>query len=601
LPGSIPHISINLPAAGRILTLVPTSEKATGWESIEPSLSSADRVGYGEQKDHPPLLKDDPMRFAAIGMMFLLVTTARPPVVSALTPGEVAVIYRKDDRTSAELARFYMKARNVPAENALGVECGTYSFMSRQAFNEQLREPIRKWLTDSGLKDRIRCLLMMHPIAYRALGSKPPAPMQAYLDKAAQSRQEHLKRLSELTWGLDQLAAGRLPGNPPAPKGKLNARNTLKRARAASSKVVAAVGRIAPANKPRALSMLYRIWQEMYGQAGVIELAGRAGGPPVPAGVDVNQLARKVRAARAELAKLKGDDLTTEQWLHALELTAQIDGLAGRLQRIGKHLKRSENASERASVDSELMMLWHDDYRLRGNLPNPLNWRRDRLVKPDDPPTLMVCRLDGNNLKRLPKLITDAVEAEKAGLRGRVYIDLAGIARFSGYDRHLERTAELITSTTKLPVTVEKTGSLLQPGSAKDCALYLGWYSLRKYVPAFDFNKGAVGYHIASFEIRSLRDPDSKDWVPNLINDGMVGTFGSFDEPYLAAFPSPVDYFGLILTGQYTMAEVYHLTIPHASWHMVYVGDPLYTPFKNNPKLKLKQLEHFRPPRWLGD
>ena len=57
------------------------------------------------------------------------------------------------------------------------------------------------------------------------------------------------------------------------------------------------------------------------------------------------------------------------------------------------------------------------------------------------------------------------------------------------------------------------------------------------------------------------------------------------EEPFLASFPKPDDFFSLLLTGKYTLAEVYYRTNPLNSWVMVLVGDPLYNPFKKKPAL----------------
>ena len=42
-------------------------------------------------------------------------------------------------------------------------------------------------------------------------------------------------------------------------------------------------------------------------------------------------------------------------------------------------------------------------------------------------------------------------------------------------------------------------------GNDPDAALYCGWYSLAKYVDAFDWKPGAVAYHLASSEAHTLR------------------------------------------------------------------------------------------------
>jgi uncharacterized protein (TIGR03790 family) len=130
---------------------------------------------------------------------------------------------------------------------------------------------------------------------------------------------------------------------------------------------------------------------------------------------------------------------------------------------------------------------------------------------------------------------------------------------------------------------------LLPPGSAKDVAVYCGWYSPAKYVPSVSLAPGAVALHIASFEMRTLHNPTA-DWCRNLLDNGAVATLGPVNEPYLHSFPSADEFFGLLLTGKCTLAETYWLTNPLTSWKITLVGDPLYTPFKLNPVLSPEDL-----------
>ena len=56
-----------------------------------------------------------------------------------------------------------------------------------------------------------------------------------------------------------------------------------------------------------------------------------------------------------------------------------------------------------------------------------------------------------------------------------------------------------------MKVVLDKKPAVFPPGSCPDAALYCGWYSLANYVPAFKWNKGAVGYHVASSEATTLK------------------------------------------------------------------------------------------------
>jgi hypothetical protein len=94
-----------------------------------------------------------------------------------------------------------------------------------------------------------------------------------------------------------------------------------------------------------------------------------------------------------------------------------------------------------------------------------------------------------------------------------------------------------------------------------------------------------VGYHIASAEATTIRTPGGTVWCDAMLDRGVCATLGPTFEPYLAAFPLPDDFYPLLLTGEYTLAEAYYRSLPFNSWAMILVGDPLYNPFKNHPAL----------------
>jgi uncharacterized protein (TIGR03790 family) len=129
-------------------------------------------------------------------------------------------------------------------------------------------------------------------------------------------------------------------------------------------------------------------------------------------------------------------------------------------------------------------------------------------------------------------------------------------------------------------VVVDAKPELFQAGTAPGAALYCGWYSLSRYVDAFDWVPGAVGYHIASGECGTLRAGSGQGWCKRMLEDGVAATVGPVGEPYVQAFPVPEIFFSLLGDGDYTLAEVYFLSLPFLSWQMVLVGDPLYRPFK---------------------
>ena len=126
----------------------------------------------------------------------------------------------------------------------------------------------------------------------------------------------------------------------------------------------------------------------------------------------------------------------------------------------------------------------------------------------------------------------------------------------------------------------EETDELFQPRRGLEATLYCGWYSLGKYVDAFNWQPGSIGYHIASSECATLKKKDSRVWCKMMLEKGIAATLGPVNEPYIQAFPLPEVFFSILLEGSHTLVETYYLSLPYLSWKMVLIGDPLYKPFR---------------------
>lgn len=250
-----------------------------------------------------------------------------------------------------------------------------------------------------------------------------------------------------------------------------------------------------------------------------------------------------------------------------------------RLAQIQMDMSRIVGEETEASVDSELSLVLCNTYELYRWQPNAL-----RSATPQPFKTLMVSRLDGPNYGIAKGLIDKALTTEEKGLTGAAYIDSRGLFAkdmYSYFDQSLRDLAILTRLRTPFPVEEERTEALFPPGSCPQTALYCGWYSLRKYVDAFDFVDGAVGFHIASLEAVSLRDPNSTQWCPAMLMDGVTATLGAVAEPYLHAFPEPKVFFQALFDGR-CLVEAFYLTNSFNSWQMLLIGDPLYRPFKKS-------------------
>jgi uncharacterized protein (TIGR03790 family) len=270
-------------------------------------------------------------------------------------------------------------------------------------------------------------------------------------------------------------------------------------------------------------------------------------------------------------------DALTQLEQKGLTGTAAYQQRQARFLQMQMDMDRITGKDTDASVDSELSLVLCHAYELYRWQPNALRGSAPQLFK-----TFMISRLDGPSYGVAKGLIDKALAAEQKGLAGVAYVDSRGIFAenaYGYYDQSLRDLAILTRLRTGLAVQEETTGGLFAPGTCPQAALYCGWYSLRKYVDAFQFVDGAIGFHIASFEAASLHDPNSTEWCPALLMHGITATLGPVNEPYLFAFPEPKAFFAALFDG-HCLAEAYYLTKPFNSWQMVLIGDPLYRPFK---------------------
>lgn len=259
----------------------------------------------------------------------------------------------------------------------------------------------------------------------------------------------------------------------------------------------------------------------------------------------------------------------------------QHDELSDLKNQIASFLKSHDKV---ASFDSELALVKKDHYDLNMWIPNPyyLGFRNQKLeINQSD--VLMTSRLDGASETIVKRIIDDSIEAEKNGLRGTAYFDARwkdpGEKKLSGYafyDRSLHLAAQSLSKKTRIKVILNDTQALFQKGDSPDTALYCGWYSLAKYIDAFTWQKGSVGYHIASSECVTLKDKNSQVWCKKMLDNGIAATIGPVGEPYVQSFPVPEIFFDYLAEGYLTLAESYLVSLPYLSWKMVLVGDPLY-------------------------
>jgi len=242
----------------------------------------------------------------------------------------------------------------------------------------------------------------------------------------------------------------------------------------------------------------------------------------------------------------------------------------------------------RASVDSELALVLAPDYPLDGWLPNPffLGFQHQKTLLNKNQ-VLMVSRLDGPTPGIVRRIVDDAIATEKNGLQGQAYFDArwplpqaTNLSGYALYDASIHKAAEKISQSGRMPVHLDQQPELFQPGACPQAALYCGWYSLARYVDAFTWARGSIGFHIASGECTTLKQQNSQVWCKRMLERGIAATIGPVYEPYVQAFPLPELFFSKLAEGYLSLGETYLITLPFLSWQMVLIGDPMYQPFK---------------------
>ena len=514
---------------------------------------------------------------------------------AALAPDEIAILAAASPQ-SRKLAAYYAQARGIPASRICVLDVKPGADLDRMTWEERTRPAIHAWLRAQGLDKKARCLVVSWDLPLRIGKRSPSLPaVVARGENLVRARALRVKQFAELLKRLDTVAArDKQPARPDLDP-KVSAVELAKQIDGAMKEAQQRVQRLEGAAKKQGEASLESTFVAGAGAAGLLELVRRQHDTlKIPEGMarQMDKLRASVDRLQRELRGLgsRTDSVVRDEQI--LERLDQTSGLMGSIRWIDEQQRVLEKNETRASFDSELALLWWPDYSPCLWAQNPLHYAVGST--PGQPPVLMVSRLAAPAPELVRKMIDASIATEKMGLKGKVYLDARGMpfdakrdsmGAYAFHDQSLRDLAERLKRDTKLEVVLDNQGGLFQPGQCPEAALYCGWYSLGKYVDAFTWVPGAVGYHIASSEAVDLFTPGSSLWCPAMLERGVAATVGPAFEPYLVAFPLPDDFFPLLLTGRYSLVETYYRTAPFLSWAMILVGDPLYNPFKNHPAL----------------
>jgi uncharacterized protein (TIGR03790 family) len=529
----------------------------------------------------------------------LALSTLASVAGASLEPDQIALVVNSNVPAGRELAEFYAQKRNIPPGRIVALDLPfPAEEMPFERYDAAVVPAVRKFLNDNGLRDKVTCLVTFWGVPLR-IGRRVPTPEEA---KQLESlRQEAQKAQADLDAAVaDAEALARevtgtyLPGQ---------GRDVQQLAKRAGDAMTAAMRVIAtmPAGERRdaMFRRLVRLLGQVSGEPEVFDrlsnpdFAKLAPEPPTP-----QQLAESKRKAlqwKQELDATQGKPPSAENFQSMRAIVREHFGLFRYLALLGAQQAVYDPKETESAFDSELALVWWDNKYSRTRWQANALSHKVRDVPAGTPPTVMVVRLDGPTAETVDRIILSSLKAEKLGLKGQAVLDARGLRGTDGYgkyDQTIRNLARLLESKTKLKVTFDDRDALIQPGpdAPKNVALYCGWYSLRNYVRASQFAEGAVGFHVASSELVSLRGENERGWVRGLLDDGVAGTLGPVAEPYLQSFPPADEFFPLLLTGKLTLAEVYWKTTPLTSWMNTCIGDPLYTPYKANPAIRVEDL-----------
>jgi uncharacterized protein (TIGR03790 family) len=520
----------------------------------------------------------------------LLVVMGLVRVAAALGPDNLLLLVNSNVPESRALAEQYGQLRKLPPGRILELQLPAGEQIPFDTFERQVLPPVRAFLRQHKLEGQVQCLVSFYGLPLRVAARQLNAQDKQQLTALQAAQRDLQTQVEQVIAPLEQELSALDAAFQPANGNDLEA--VLRRAEVVFARLPLRMqGDMDAAKRQKIKTAMTGALLKLRGPFALLQAQPN----DAAARQEHQQLLARLQAVQQQIQQLSEQRYDLDARQRLLKVAAESLGLVDQLHLTQAQVDYLADGNTVAAFDNELALLWWPMYPRANWQVNALHYRARRALRA--PPVLMTARLDAPTAARVRQMMQTSLEVEKTGLRGKAAIDSRGIdgsdrkqAGFAAYDQTLRNLAELVSGRTKLEVVHDQRPEVLAARSVEQAAWYCGWYSVRNYVPGCTFSPGAVGFHIASFELVSLHSPNERGWVAGLLNDGAVASIGPVAEPYLHAFPAADDFFPLLLTGKLTLAEVYWRTSPLTSWMMVLIGDPLYTPYKANPPLPVEQL-----------
>ena len=518
----------------------------------------------------------------------------------ALEPDQLVLIVNSNVPAGRQLAEHYAQVRHVPDGRILELSLPTQSAdvpaddISPTDFDQKVRPAVRKFLSANGLDRKVTCLVTFWGVPLRIdrrvfgdLQSRELKNLKQELDALLPQLQAQVQAAEALGQRVD-------PAFKPATENNLDALG--RRAQGALSLLVQKLPGVDPKTRGEIYPKLLAAIQQIAGQPTYAQILTSppllAIAPQLPAMADVQAARQRSEEINARLEAIASLPENADSRQRLRDAFGADMGSLPTARLIVAQINASDTTESESAFDSELALLWWPPYPKAKWQANMLYWKIAALPHPPLR-MLMVTRLDGPSVNKVRELIDTSVQVELHGLQGEVVIDARGkppTEPYGLYDQTLRNLAVMLKDHANLPVVLDNQEPLIPADSQRNIAIYCGWYSLRHYVSPGTFSPGAVAMHIASLEMLTLHNPGETGWCRNLLEAGAAATIGPVAEPYLQSFPPADEFFPLLMTGKMQLAEVYWATSPWSSWMQCCVGDPLYTPYKINPPLKVADL-----------
>ncbi len=506
-----------------------------------------------------------------------------------LTPEQIVILVRRSDTRAAQLAWLYCERRGVPRERIVAVDPPAGDVLTQQVYRTRLVEPLRAELQRRKLSDSARCLLLAGSWPLKVEPDPPTAAEQRELKQLRDHLAPAALEIYQQGWRVEQIGKGNAPGRAPdaLPRTIRNGYEAEKYYTDAVARAVEVVARLPDPQRLPLQAQLRSIRESAEGQSGEL------GPEPVDTGAadyaarhGLWQEARqRLKQATDKLAELESRHGTAALREERRRRQFEVRGAIGLYRQVGADIGELSGAGRSGALDSELALLWQDDYALNGGRPNPL-FQRGAAVAPDAgkaPSVLMVARLDGFEPAQPVRLIDDAIAVEKAGrgLVGRFCVDGQGLA---STDPLVAEDAKVLAmadwAARPADLMVVKETSLASPSAAQvqPLAFYVGWGQQGKFPSGYHCVQGAVAITCNASEADELHDPRSRRWANGWLLAGASVVIAGVDDCGPRSFLDFARFAQGLLVDGLPLAEAYWRATPFTSWRVILIGDPLYAP-----------------------